>query len=258
MTRLAVHEWGDREAPAVVCLHGVTAHGRHFAGLAERLSSQFHVVAPDLLGHGDSPYEPPWSIEAHLAAIAETLPGTARAWIGHSFGGRLAFELAAATPGSVERLVLLDPAVWLPAHAALYAAESACTERAYGSFAEAIDLRYDESSLQEAPRQLLEEELAVHLVADADGRWRYRYCRPAVVTAYGELARRPPAFERVRLPTLLVLGEHSYLTYDHLVDLHRAAVGDLLEVVTVNGGHTVLWDALGETAEAVESFLAAR
>jgi lipase len=253
---LAVHEWGDPAAPQVACLHGVTGHGRHFAGLAERLAARFHVVAPDLLGHGDSPYEPPWSIEAQLTAItAALLPGPLRCVIGHSFGGRLAFELAAASPGLADRLVLLDPAIWLPAHVALHAAEEACHDRSYASFEEAVELRYDESALREAPRQLLEEELAVHLVTGGDGRWRYRYCVPAVIASYGELARRPPAFARVRLPTLLLLGEHSYLSYDHLVDQHRAAAGDLLEIVTVDGGHTVLWDAFEETAAAVDAFL---
>jgi lipase len=253
--RLALHEWGDARKPTVVCLHGVTAHGRHFDGLARRLSSRFHVVAPDLLGHGDSPHEPPWSLEAHLAAVAETLPDTPSLWIGHSFGGRLAFEHAAVSPNAVERLVLLDPAIWLPAHVALYAAENACQDRSYASFEAAIDLRYEESSLQGAPRALLEEELAVHLVAGDDGRWRYRYCQAAVVAAYGEMARQPPPFARVRVSTLLLLGKHSYLSYEHLLDDHRAAAGDLLEVVEVDGGHTVLWDALDETAAAIEAFL---
>ena len=84
---------------------------------------------------------------------------------------------------------------------------------------------------------------------------RYRYCQSAVVTAYGEMASQPPPFERVRIPTLLILGESSYLPYDHLLDAHRAALGDLLQVVVVPGGHTVLWDALAETADAVASFL---
>ena len=47
------------------------------------------------------------------------------------------------------------------------------------------------------------------------------------------------------------------MTYDHLLDEHLAALGDLLEVVTVPGGHTVMWDALEETATAISSFLRA-
>ena len=69
------------------------------------------------------------------------------------------------------------------------------------------------------------------------------------------MASEPPPFEQVRVPTLLVLGETSYLPYDHLLDAHREALGDLLEVVVVPGGHTVLWDAFEETAGAVAAFL---
>ena len=74
------------------------------------------------------------------------------------------------------------------------------------------------------------------------------------MAAYGEMTRQPPPFERVRIPTLLVLGETSYLPYDHLLDAHRAAAGDGLEVAGVSGGHTVLWDAFAESAAAIEAF----
>ena len=38
---LARYEWGDESLPALVCLHGVTSHGRHFRPLAERLADRF-------------------------------------------------------------------------------------------------------------------------------------------------------------------------------------------------------------------------
>lgn len=254
MSRLHVHAWGDDDAPAVVCLHGVTSSGRHFERLAERLASAYRVVAPDLLGHGDSPREPPWRLSDHVYAVEGSV-GEATVWLGHSFGGRIAFDYAARRPGAVERLVLLDPAIVLPPHVALWAAENARRERLYESFAVAIDRRYEESQLHDAPRTLVESELRHHMVEDEDG-WRYRYTQAGVVTAYSEMATSPPQFADVRIPTLLVLGADSYLPYDHLLDAHRDALGDLLEVVIVPGGHTVLWDALEETADAVAGFLA--
>ena len=175
--------------------------------------------------------------------------------IGHSFGGRLALEIAARAPKLVPRLVLLDPAIFVPPPIAIAAAENARQNRAYVSFDEGIERRYDESQLSSAPRELLEEELATHLVW-RDGGYRYRYSQAAVVAAYGEMASAPPSFERVRVPTLLVVGERSYVPYDHLLDEHRAALGDLLEVVVVPGGHTVLWDSFDETAAAITAFLA--
>jgi fermentation-respiration switch protein FrsA (DUF1100 family) len=59
----------------------------------------------------------------------------------------------------------------------------------------------------------------------------------------------------VRVPTLLVLGKDSYVSYEHLLDAHREAAGALLELVRVDGGHTVLWDNLPDTAAAVSTFL---
>jgi lipase len=255
VTKLAVEEWGARDAPRIVCLHGVTGHGRAFSVLAEDALDEFHVVAPDLLGHGASPYEPPWDIGAHVHAIVEAIGDTPAIFVGHSFGGRLAFELAAREPELVSRLVLLDPAIRLRPHVALFAAENARKDRSYISFEEGIDERYVESQLHRAPRELVEEELGTHLVPDDEGLYRYRYSQSAVVAAYGEMASEPPSFDLVRIPTLLVLGEESYLPYDHLLDAHRAALGDLLEVVVVPGGHSVLWDAFEETASAIGAFL---
>ena len=251
---LALHEWGDPHGPRLVCLHGVRNHGRHFAQLAKAFPGH-HVLAPDLLGHGNSPWEPPWDIETHLHAIVETVGARSASLLGHSFGGRLAFELAARAPQLVPKLVLLDPAILLPGHVALAAAENARVDKSYVSFDELIERRYDESQLHDAPRELVVEDLAPHVETGDDGRLRYRYCQSAVVAAYGEMASEPPRFEDVRVPTLLVLGERSYLPYDHLLDAHRAALGDLLEVVVVPGGHSVLWDALEETTEVIEDFL---
>jgi lipase len=252
---LAVHEWGDPGAPRIVCLHGVTGHGLHFARLAERLAPRFHVLAPDLLGHGDSRREPPWSLDAQIDELFATVGREPAICLGHSFGGRIAVELAAREPGFATRLVLLDPAISLPPQVTLFAAENTRAERAYTSFAEGIDRRYEESSLHSTDRVELEAELATHLIRSEDGLWRYRYCQSAVIAAYSDMAKAPPPFEALRIPTLLVLGAHSYLSYEHLLDEHRAALSDLLEVVTVDAGHTILLDAFDETATAIEAFL---
>jgi lipase len=252
---LARREWGDPGRPALVCLHGVTSHARHFTQLAERFADRFHVVALDLRGHGDSTWEPPWLLEQHVADVLASAPERRAIWLGHSFGGRIAYEVAAVAPERVERLVLLDPAIRIPPDVGLAAAENARRDRSYASFDEGIERRYAESVLTTAPRELVAAELSVHLLPDAQGRWRYRYCQSAVVAAYGEMTREPPPFEQVRVPTLLVLGETSYISYDELLGPHTAALGDLLQVATITSGHTVLWDALDDTVGAVERFL---
>jgi len=252
---LHAETWGEADAPRVVCLHGVTGRGAGWHRLAKGWLAEYHVLAPDLIGHGVSPYEPPWSITENLDAIVETVGREPAVWIGHSFGGRLALELAARRPALVDRLVLLDPAILLDAEIALHVAELACEDRSYASFDEGVERRFEESGLQRTPKASVVEDLDGFLVADHDGRWRYRYSQAAVVASYGEMSSEPPPFEDVRIPTLLVLAEDSYVRYDDLLDAHQAALGELLEVVTVPGGHTVLWDALEETSSAIAAFI---
>ena len=203
MTRtLHVETWGDVDAPRVVCLHGVTGRGAGWHRLATGWLSDYHVLAPDLIGHGASPHEPPWSIAEHLNALVATLGTEPAAWIGHSFGGRLVLELAARRPSLVERLVLLDPAISLDPVIALHVAELARDDRSYTSFEEGVERRFEESGLRRTPRESVVEDLEGFLVADHDGRWRYRYSQAAVVASYGEMAaRRRPSRTSVSRPS---------------------------------------------------------
>jgi lipase len=235
----------------------VNAGAHRFARLAARLPGR-RVVAFDLRGHGASTWEPPWNLETHLDDLQETaraLGIAAADWIGHSFGGRLVLELIGDRPELVRRAVLLDPAVWVPPDVALKRAEGERRDRSYASREEALERRYVESGLRSTPRELVEEELDVHLEEQPDGRWRYRYCASAVVAAFGEMAKPPPPFETVQVPTLVVRGAESDVVPEVVVDVLAGAIAGLV-VETVPGGHLVMWDAFEETAAAVERFLA--
>lgn len=254
---LNLHAWGDPTLPPVVCLHGVTAHGRRFRRLAEeRLARIFHVLAPDLRGHGNSDWEPPWTIASHAHDVLETLDaaGIRRAcWVGHSFGGRLVLELAALASERMERIALLDPAIQLLPHVGYDRAERERADNTFGSPEEAIAARLETG--EPTPREHLEEEMAEHLVRRADGRYRYRYCQSAVVSMYGELCTPPPPPETIHVPALLLYADQFGLVRDEQVDAYTAVLGKLLQVVTVPGGHMVYWDAYEQTADAVEKFL---
>ena len=66
----------------------------------------------DLRGHGRSGWEPPWTLETHVADLAETATVYAverATWMGFSFGGRLVAELALHNPRLVDRLVAQSP-----------------------------------------------------------------------------------------------------------------------------------------------------
>jgi lipase len=252
---LHLHEWGDRDAPPLLCVHGVQAHGARFRKLAEeRLAAGYRVLAPDLRGHGRSGWEPPWTIEQHVDDLLETLAaaGVERTTIvGHSFGGRLALELTAR--GVVERSVLLDPVVWVPPPLALARAQEHVRDRSFANEDEARAERRPLSPL--APPELIDEEFREHLVLHDDGRLRFRYSPAAVIAAYGEMSNPPPEWARVQVPTLLVVGAETDVTVPAVVEVLRFELGEQLTIVTVPGRHVVLWDAFDETADAIDAFL---
>jgi lipase len=256
--RLHVHEWGVAAAPPVVCVHGVSAHGRRFRKLAEeRLASSFHVLAPDLRGHGLSEHDPPWDIATHVRDLEETLDELgveAPAWVGHSFGARLVLELAALEPGRIRCAVLLDPAIQILPHVGYDFAQEAALDHSFASVDEAIEARLTSGRL--TPREFLEEEAHEHLAPSPDGRLRWQCSRAAVATIYSELCREPPPPSVLAaIPALLVHASQFGLVREEQLDEYERALGDRLEVVAVPGGHIVYWDAFEQSADAVEKFL---
>jgi lipase len=254
--QLHLHVWGDADAPPLVCLHGLNAHGRRFRRLAEeRLAGRFRVVAPDLRGHGFSGWEPPWTIATHAHDVLETLDAAgvhSASFVGHSLGGRLVLELAALASDRVDRAALLDPAIQLLPHVGLDFAERERLDYGFDSPEEAIRARLEAG--WPTPREFLEEEMREHLVQAPDGRFRFRYCQGTVVSLFGELCTPPPPAETLRARTLLLYADAFGLVTDEQVDAYRAALGDRLQVVTVQGGHIVYWDAYEQTADAVDRF----
>ena len=98
--------------PPVVLIHGMVNSSRHWESVALRLADSYRVIAPDLLGHGDSARpRGDYSIGAHAASIRDLLSaiGVERATIvGHSLGGGVAMQYFWQFPQRVERLALVS------------------------------------------------------------------------------------------------------------------------------------------------------
>jgi pimeloyl-ACP methyl ester carboxylesterase len=115
-TTLAVHEWGDEDAPAILFWHalGPDPSGIDLDGVARRLVAAGHrVLAVDGPGFGASPLLPAEGYELRtLAGLVRRLVATLDlepvVVMGHSWGGAVMVTYAAAHPGLVRAIVLLD------------------------------------------------------------------------------------------------------------------------------------------------------
>jgi pimeloyl-ACP methyl ester carboxylesterase len=98
--------------PPVVLIHGMVNSSHHWREVALRLADRYTVIAPDLIGHGDSATpRGDYSLGAHAAVIRDLLTaiGVGGATIvGHSLGGGVAMQFFWQFPQLVERLVLVS------------------------------------------------------------------------------------------------------------------------------------------------------
>src|SRR4051812_37624620 len=98
--------------PAVVLIHGMINSSRHWRPVAEVLAKDNTVIAPDLIGHGDSATpRGDYSIGAHAAAIRDLLSAIgirSATIVGHSLGGGVAMQFFWQFPERVDRLVLIS------------------------------------------------------------------------------------------------------------------------------------------------------
>ena len=111
--RLNYVDWGNRDAPPLILQHGGRDHCRSWDWVAEELRHDWHVICPDLRGHGDSE----WSPEGHygmdafvydFAQLVHTLGYDKVSIIAHSLGGNIATRFTGLFTEKVEKLVNIE------------------------------------------------------------------------------------------------------------------------------------------------------
>ncbi len=113
--RLRLHyvEWGDREAPPLLLIHGGRDHCRNWDWVATDLARDYRIFAPDLRGHGDSQWliGGVYRMTDYVYDIAQLFfhLGLEKApIIGHSLGGAITLNFAGAFPGKVTKLIAIE------------------------------------------------------------------------------------------------------------------------------------------------------
>ena len=116
--RLHYADWGNEAAPPLILVHGGRDHCRSWDLIARSLQPHFHVLAPDLRGHGDSDWTKgsSYALSDYVYDLSRLVRSMARpvAMIGHSMGGMVGLIYAGTFPDQVSALVVIDGVTVLP------------------------------------------------------------------------------------------------------------------------------------------------
>lgn len=110
--RTNIQEWGDPQNPTLIMLHGWMDCGESYKFIAPFLESNFHLVAPDLRGFGETEHAPSYWFPDYFADLDVIIDhysnGKAANLVGHSMGGNIVSMYAGIQPQKVNNVLLLE------------------------------------------------------------------------------------------------------------------------------------------------------
>lgn len=261
---LTVETWGSPDAEPVVLLHGGAQTRRAWRGTARRLSDAgWRVVCPDLRGHGDSSWSPggDYSVDALRADLRRVLDHVGRPahLVGASLGGLVAILGAAAYPGQVRSVTLVDVATANnrdgEERISRFLRSNIRGFASLGEVAKAVADYQRHRRRRENPAGLLP-----YVRTCPDGRLRWHW-DPEFLQKDGlpwtrrRRAALARAARRVDVPVLLVVGGASDVVDEYAVVALRRQVPHV-QLRTVPGAHHMIaGDDNAAFCTEIESFL---
>jgi len=275
--RLRLHyvDWGNAAAPPLVLVHGGRDHCRNWDWVAEDLRRDYHIIAPDLRGHGDSAWSTSgdYSLNAFVYDLAQLIHQQRLApcrIVAHSLGGSISLRYAGVYPETVSKLVAIEGLGPSPAMLA-ERAQRGPVERMRSWVADTrklaarIPRRY--ATLEDAFHRMqtenshLSEEQARYLtlhgaMQNEDGTYSWKfdnYVRsftPADFT--GEEMQE--LWGNISCPILFVNGKESWASNPE-TDGRMGYFKDARVVEFEHAGHWVHHDRLDAFLETVRAFL---
>jgi len=230
-TKLHYVDWGNSAAPPLLLIHGGRDHCRNWDWIAEKLRHDWHVIAPDLRGHGDSGWSTDgnYSIQSYIYDIAQLIhqmelsPVTI---VSHSMGGNIALRYTGLYPENVRKLVAIEglgpsPKVINETQATPTSdrwrdwidkkrAASARTHRRYETFDDAL-------ARMKAENKHLSDAQALHLTTHAvnqneDGTFSWKFDHYMRVWAPFDInpEETQKLWGEITCPTMLCYGKDSW------------------------------------------------
>jgi pimeloyl-ACP methyl ester carboxylesterase len=276
--RLRLHyvDWGNPDAPPLLLIHGGRDHCRNWDWVAEELRHDYHIIAPDLRGHGDSQWMIGGSYNqidyvydiAQLLRQTDLTPVTI---IGHSLGGAISLMYAGLYPENVRKLVAIEGLG--PSPAMIRERIEQPVEQRLRTWVDdlrrlsgRVPRRY--ASLEEAYERMqtenphLSEGQARHLTIhgsnqneDGTYSWKFdNYVRVFAPTGL-DIAQQHHLWGRISCPTLLFRGTESWAS-DPEADGRARHFRNARVVNVEKAGHWVHHDQLEIFLDETRRFLA--
>ena len=270
-------DWGNPDAPPLLLVHGGRDHCRNWDWVARAFRDEYHVIAPDLRGHGDSA----WSVSGHytmanyiydIAQLVHQLKLAPTTILSHSRGGNISLRYSGIYPENVKALVAIEglgpgPRSGAPQDKQTMASRmrawideqrrmSGRQHRKYATLEDAF------ARMREANGHLTEDQcrhLTQHGVnQNEDGSFSWKFDPYVRVWPPYDMPRESIAelWSSIACPTLLVYGEESWAknpAADGRADYFKRA--DVLAVP--KAGHWVHHDQLDFFLTNVRAFLSA-
>ena len=274
--RLRLHyvDWGRAGKPPLLLLHGGRDHCRNWDWTAAALRDDWHVIAPDLRGHGDSQWsqDGSYSMTGYIYDLAQLIHQQRLApvtIVAHSLGGNIALRYAGIYPETVAKLVAIE-GLGPPPRVLAERREKTIAERMdewireQRGFAGRMPRRYP--SIEDAFRRMQDEnphltaEQARHLTVQGvnqneDGTYSWKFDNYVRAWPPYDMPGRDIQFlwSRINCPTLLLYGKESWS--GNPAEDGRAKAFRHATVVGIDGaGHWLHHDRLDEFLRIVRGF----
>ena len=262
--QLSYLEWNQGQVPLLL-LHGLGDHALVWSSLGESLAQDYHIVAPDMRGHGESSkpdrgYTFAEAI-ADLEALMTHLGWSAAHVVGHSWTGKLALIWARQHPERLHSMILVDPIfVWkMPSlmkvtFPILYRVLPFL--KGMGPFAsyEQAQQQARQLNLYEGWSPLQQQVFQVGIEQKPDGRWGSKFVIPARDQIFENVMQIAGLTDPIDIPTLFIQSEKGVNRQDWQLKPYKTYLKNF-RIGKVPGNH---WPFLVQPEafnQAVKTFL---
>jgi pimeloyl-ACP methyl ester carboxylesterase len=276
--RLRLHyvDWGNPEAPPLLMLHGGRDHCRNWDWVAERLREDWHIIAPDLRGHGDSAWSPDgnYAVSAFVYDLAQLIHQqklAPLAIMAHSLGAHIALRYAGIYPDHVTRLVAIE-GVWPPPSKFLEREAQGIAERMRdwidrtralsGRQSRRYDTLEDAFKRMQSENKHLSPAQALHLTQhgvnqNEDGTFSWKFDNYVRAFAPHDVsqAELEDLWRGITCPVLHVYGRETWMPNPE-TEGRTALFRDARVLTFDHAGHWVHHDRLDDFTAAARAFLA--